>query len=68
MRKLLDAGLSDYWALDIVEQALTAYRDSCGPIIQTKYDQRARVPLHRFPDVEIDLDELFSRVAPVEQG
>ena len=68
MRKLLNAGLSEYWALDIMEQALTAYRGSSGRIIQTKYEQRARVPLDSFPDVEIDLHELFSEVGdPVRE-
>ena len=65
MRKLLDAGLSEYWALDIVDRSHTAYQDSCGRIIQTKYGQRAKVPLNTFPDVEIDLHQLFRQVAPV---
>ena len=59
MRKLLNAGLAEYWALDIVKQALNAYRDSFGRIIQIEYGQRAKVPLDSFPDVEIDLSELF---------
>ena len=68
MRKLLNGGLSEYWAFDIVEKSLTTYRDSSGRIIQTKYDQRAKVPLNRFPDIEIDLRELFSQVASQKYG
>lgn len=68
MRKLLNAGLPEYWALDIAEKSLTTYRDSSGRIIQTKYDQRAKVPLSSFPDVEIDLRELFSQVASQKYG
>lgn len=66
MRKLLNAGLADYWALDIVKQTLNAYRDSSSRIIETKYGPRAKIPLDSFPEVEIDLSELFSQVAPVE--
>jgi hypothetical protein len=67
MRKLLNAGLAEYWVLDITKQTLNAYRDSSGRIIQTKHGPRAKVPLDSFPDVEIDLSELFNQVAPVEQ-
>lgn len=67
MRKLTNAGLAEYRALDIVKQTLNAYRDSFGRIIQIEYGPRAKAPLDRFPDVEIDLSELFSQVAPVEQ-
>jgi hypothetical protein len=67
MRKLLNAGLAEYWALDIAKQTLNAYQDSSGQIIRTEYGSRAKVPLDRFPDVEIDLSELFSQIAPVEQ-
>ena len=66
MRKLLNAGLAEYWVLDIVKQTLKAYRDSSGRIIQTEYGRRAKVPLDSLPDVEIDLSEVFSQVAPVE--
>ena len=67
MRKLLHAGLAEYWALDIAKQTLNAYRDSFGRIIQMEYGPRGKAPLNSFPDVEIDLSELFSQVAPVEQ-
>jgi hypothetical protein len=67
MRKLLNAGLAEYWALDIVKQTLNAYRDSFGRIIQIEYGPRAKVRLDSFPDVKIDLSEVFSQVAPVEQ-
>jgi Uma2 family endonuclease len=67
MRKLLNAGLAEYWDLDIVKQTLNAYRNSFGRIIQTEYGPGAKVPLDSFPGVEIDLSEVFSQVAPVEQ-
>ena len=67
MCKLLNAGLAEYWALDIAKENLNAYQDSFGRIIQTEYGPRTKVPLDRFPDVEIDLSELFSQMAPVEQ-
>jgi len=67
MRKLLSAGLAEYWALDIEKWTLNAYRNSFGRIIRIEYGPRAKAPLDSFPDVEIDLSELFSEVAPVEQ-
>jgi hypothetical protein len=68
MRKLLNAGLAEYWALDTIKQTLTAYRHLSGQIIAKEYEQRAKVPLDSFPDVVIDLHELFSQVGPQKYG
>ena len=68
MRKLLDAGLPEYWTLDIVEQSLTTYRESSGRVVQTKYNRQAKVPLDSFPDIEIDLRELLNQDVTPERA
>jgi hypothetical protein len=58
MEKLLDGGLQEYWAVDLLDGGLTTHRVSAGGLVRATYGFDAHVSPASLPDIEVDLTEL----------
>ena len=65
--KLLLGGLREYWAIDLVRRDIKTYQEnSSGRIAEMEYNFQAKVPIVSFPDIEIDVNEIFGEIGVPE--
>ena len=55
-----DAGVREYWIVDPENKGLTVYRFHDGQILFYTYKSAATVPVGIFPDLNIDLEQVFA--------
>ena len=55
-----DAGIREYWIVDPKNKGLTVYRFQEGAILTYTYKSAATVPVGIFPDLNIDLEQVFA--------
>lgn len=68
MEKLLDGGLEEYWAVDLLDGSLTAYRASAGGLARATYGFHSHVSPASFPDIDVDLTELAESIYSPSAG
>ena len=58
---LAEAGIEEYWILNVVDVVLEVYRDPAGDhyATVTSHGTGATVTLHAFPDVQVRVADLF---------